>query len=169
MRLIEVVNYSESWPVQYEQEKKLILAALVEIEVTLHHIGSTSVIGLAAKPIIDILMELEDITELDSYNSRMAEIGFTAKGEFGIAGRRYFQKGDRSHHLHAFGKGDPGLHRHLAFRDYLRAHPTVCEEYAELKKRIASQCDHDAQVYCDGKDDFVSTHEQKALDWIAKS
>jgi len=168
MRIVEVIDYSETWPVQYEQEKQLIHMALPDIEITLHHIGSTSVVGLAAKPVIDILMEVNEITELDQYNQEMSKIGFSAQGEFGIPGRRFFRKGDRTHHIHAFGKGDPGLHRHLAFRDYLRALPSVCEAYAELKKLVASQCNHDVQVYCDGKDDFVKIHEKLALDWIAR-
>jgi GrpB-like predicted nucleotidyltransferase (UPF0157 family) len=131
----------------------------------IHHIGSTAVPGLAAKPIIDILMEVTALEELDALNQRMESIGYTPKGEFGIPGRRYFQKGgdDRTHHLHAFARGDFNLARHLAFRDYLRGHPEVAREYGELKRAVAKTCENDIGRYCDGKDAFVKDIESIAI------
>ena len=169
MRVLEVVEYSASWPDLFLTEKILICETLKDLNITVHHIGSTSVPGLAAKPIIDILLETDRITDLDAYNDIMLSIGFKAKGEFGLPGRRYFQKGERSHQLHAYGRGDPGLERHLAFRDYLRAFPDVCSEYAVLKNALALSCSNNINIYCDGKDAFVKFHEQEALAWAQKN
>jgi GrpB-like predicted nucleotidyltransferase (UPF0157 family) len=169
MRIIEVLDYSGTWPERFQIEKALISGVLKNLHISLHHIGSTSVPGLAAKPIIDILMETNRIADLDDYEDEMMSIGFIAKGEFGIPGRRYFQKGDRTHHLHAFGEGDPGLKRHLAYRDYLRAFPKVCADYTALKKSIALTCNNDIDLYCSGKEAFVKYHEQEALSWVDKN
>ena len=90
-------------------------------------------------------------------------------GAFGIPGRRYYRNGGthRTHHIHAFAVGDDHIQRHLAFRDYLRMHPEVRLAYAALKMRLASECNHDNECYCDGKDSFVKHHEAQALEWIA--
>lgn len=151
-------------------EAAAIEQAIGEILVAVHHVGSTAVPGLAAKPVIDILLEVSSNEKLDERNPAMAELGYEARGAFGIPGRRYFAKGGdvRSHHVHAFESGHPGLVRHLAFRDYLRAHPAVAAEYGELKCRNALLCAHDNEVYCDLKDAFVGEHERLALAWARR-
>jgi GrpB-like predicted nucleotidyltransferase (UPF0157 family) len=165
MRKIEIVDYEPSWPAQYEAECALIRRALGDVLVEIHHIGSTAVPGLAAKPIIDILLEVEDLAALDALNSEMEAIGYNPKGEFGIPHRRYFPKGgdNRSHHVHAFVCGDSNVARHLAFRDYLRRHPDVVQEYAEVKRRVAQTCGNDSERYCSGKDAYVKRVEAMAI------
>ncbi len=118
-----------------------------------------------AKPIIDILMEVESLAAIDALNDKMVEIGYIPKGEHGIQGRRYLQKGgeNRTHHLHVFAIGDVGLIRHLALRDYLRAHPNIAREYGELKLLVASNCENDLGRYCDGKDADVKRIEEIAV------
>ncbi len=167
-RIIEVVPYQPSWATKFELEKTQIEITLTGLAVKVHHIGSTSVPGLSAKPIIDLLLECESLTQLDTYNASMAKLGYEAKGEFGIERRRYFQKGgdERSHHLHAFVFNDAHVKRHIAFRDYLVAHPEVAEQYADLKRQGALFANHDKEKYCAFKNDFVVKHEQKALSWI---
>ncbi|KZN14895.1 GrpB family protein [Marinomonas sp. TW1] len=167
MRIIEVVEYNDDWPRLFEIEKQLILSSLPIKKLWVHHIGSTAVSGLAAKPIIDILLEVEEIEALDGCNELFESIGYECKGEFGISGRRYFQKGGykRSHQIHAFGKDSENSIRHLAFKEYLIAHPAVAEEYAELKLDVAKHCNNDIGAYCDGKDEFVTTHEKHAVEW----
>ena len=95
-----------------------------------------------------------------------------AMGEFGMQGRRYFRKdsgaGVRTHQVHAFAAGSPHLARHLAFRDYLRAHPETAREYGTLKLRLAESCRGDVEAYIAGKDAFVKDAERKALEWIAR-
>jgi GrpB-like predicted nucleotidyltransferase (UPF0157 family) len=164
MRTIEVVEYDPSWPERFEEESNLLREKLGDIAVEVHHIGSTAVPGLAAKPIIDILIEVADLAALDARNRDMELIGYEPKGEFGIPGRRYFQKGgdNRTHQIHAFVAGDVNVSRHIAFRDYLRSNPGVAEEYGTLKKKVAETCDNDIEKYCDGKDAFVKNHEEIA-------
>lgn len=91
--------------------------------------------------------------------------GSGARGENGIAGRRYFVRGGerRTDHLHAYAKSDLQLHRHRAFRDYLIAHPEVAERYADLKRRAAERCRHDSRVYVALKASFIEAHERRAL------
>jgi len=167
-RIIRVVDYDPGWPEKYQAERQVLVGALGDIIVRIHHIGSTAVPGLAAKPTIDILPEVTDINELDRYNSEMVKLGYTPRGEYGIPGRRYFHKGepDRTHHLHAFNAGAPAAIRHIAFRDYLIAHPRIAREYGELKRRCARECDNDIEKYGDLKNDFIKFHENLALEWI---
>ncbi len=167
MRRVDVVPYCNEWPDRFAEEAAEIRQLQLQGFRNLYHIGSTSVPGLAAKPILDLLMEVESLKELDEQAHKLAFIGYEAFGENGIAGRRYFQKGgeERSHQIHAFATGDPGLERHLAFREYLRAYPDVRAAYASLKKQVAAECEHDIERYCDGKNAFIQHHEALALAW----
>jgi GrpB-like predicted nucleotidyltransferase (UPF0157 family) len=164
---IEVVPYNPLWPAQFESERSAIAGSLGDILDQSHHIGSTAVEGLSAKPIIDIILEVHSLESLDQATSKLEMMGYEAKGEFRIPGRRYFRKGGfhRTHQIHAFTSGDPNVLRHLAFRDYLKAHPEVMREYSELKARLAADCNDDLDRYCDGKDSFVKHHEAKAIEW----
>lgn len=168
-RLIEVVDYDPQWAMAYQVEAAAIRRALEGLDVSLHHIGSTSVPGLKAKLVIDILIEVSEVADLDVYDDGLQAIGYTPNGEFGIPGRRFYLKGlyDRPRHIHAFNFGTPDVLRHLAFRDYLIAHPDIAIEYGALKAGLADACDNDNDVYCDGKSGFVQEHEKKALAWQA--
>jgi GrpB-like predicted nucleotidyltransferase (UPF0157 family) len=97
-------------------------------------------------------------------------MGYEAKGEFGIPGRRYFRKGapQRTHQIHAFKSGDANIERHIAFRDYLKEHPPVLQAYARLKKGLAETCDN-MDSYWDGKAAFIKHYEAKALAWKARN
>ena len=167
MRIIEVVEYDDDWPRLFEMEKLLIISSLPIKNLWVDHIGSTAVSGLSAKPIIDVLLEVEEIEILDGCNEIFESIGYECKGEFGIPGRRYFQKGgsERSHQIHAFKKDSENSIRHRAFKEYLIAYPLVAKEYARLKLEVAKNCNDDIGAYCDGKDEFVKMHEKHALDW----
>ena len=160
MRKIIVVAYDDKWPEMFEAESSLIRTLLGGLAKDIHHIGSTSVPGLSAKPVIDILLEVSDINELDRYNCVMAHVGYVARGENGIAGRRYFIKGgdQRSYHVHAFAAGDVQVFRHLAFRDYLRKNKNVAEKYAELKRSAALLSQNDAHRYNALKANFIMNH-----------
>jgi GrpB-like predicted nucleotidyltransferase (UPF0157 family) len=164
---IRVVSYNPRWVEEFALEAARIRDVFGGAVLAIHHIGSTSVPGLQAKPIIDMLPIVVDITRVDRFNAAMQDLGYEGLGEFGIPGRRYFRKGgdDRTHQAHIFAHGDPGIERHLAFRDYLRAHPAVATAYGILKARLAQQFPEDIYGYMDGKDAFIKAHEQKALAW----
>lgn len=168
MRIIKVVDYNHNWSSDFQKEERSIRDILQDELVNSFHIGSTSVPGLKAKPIIDILLVVNDIHKLDSFSKQFQEIGYEVKGEFGITGRRYFRKGDdlRTHQIHAFQYNNiEEIERHLAFRDYLREHPEVCRQYGELKNQLAKQYPNDIDGYCNGKDDFVKSVEKDAIKW----
>ncbi len=168
MQHVMVVPYRDEWPSMFESEAMLISRILGDILVEVHHIGSTSVPGLCAKPIIDIMPVVTDISEVDSLNAGFESIGYECMGEFGIPGRRYFRKGgdDRTHQVHIFESDNvQDIERHLAVRDYLRTHPDDAKAYGELKVSLASVHPYDIDGYCDGKDAFVKALESKALEW----
>lgn len=130
-------------------------------------LGSTEV-GILAKPIIDILVEVEDITAVDGYNPDMAALGYTPKGENGIPGRRYFRKGSDSrhtHHIHAFQTGHPEIGRHLDFCDYLIAHPEAAQAYSALKARLAREFPYDGAAYTEAKTGFIRNVDAQATRW----
>lgn len=159
--------YDSEWPILFNREHELLISVIpIRID-AIHHIGSTSVPGLPAKPIIDILLEVSDIDILDSVNGSFESIGYECMGEFGIPGRRYYRRGKetRTHHIHAFKSGSIGARRHIVFRDYLRSHPEIAKEYANLKRSVAEASNGDMNAYCDGKADFVSKHEKLAIKW----
>ncbi|WP_370425499.1 GrpB family protein (plasmid) [Pantoea vagans] len=160
MRTVIVVPYDDKWPEMFETERLLIKTLLGGVAKDIHHIGSTSVTGLSAKPIIDILLEVSDIHELDRYNSAMAHAGYVIRGENGISGRRYFIKGgeQRSHQVHAFASGDMQVPRHLVFRDYLRKNTHIAGMYAELKHSAARLTRNDAHRYSALKANFIAHH-----------
>ena len=162
-----VSSYNEKWVQKFmEESEKLNLIFGNEI-IDIHHIGSTAVPGLIAKPIIDIMPVVIDINNVDKYNTKMQEIGYEPKGENGIVRRRYFHKGgdNRSHHVHIFQIGSYEINRHLAFRDYLRSHPNEMKRYGELKEKLARQFPNDIESYINGKDYFVKDIEMKVLEW----
>lgn len=164
-RIVAVVDYDPKWSASFETESNLLSRALGTAALKIHHVGSTAVPGLAAKPIIDILIEVTSLEALDVLNEDMRRLGYEPKGEYGIPGRRFFEKGgnNRTHHVHAFRCGDFNVTRHIAFREYLRAHPEVAREYGELKKAAAATCGNDVERYCDVKDAFVKRVEAEAM------
>ena len=164
---VTVVEYNPNWVNEFLIESSKLKDVLGDIVNNIHHIGSTAVPGLMAKPIIDIMPEVTDLGLLDAKSNEMEKLGYEVMGAFGIPGRRYFRKGGdhRTHQIHAFKSGDPNLIRHLAFRDYLIAHEQIAKEYGELKFSIARSINNDIERYSDEKDPFIKHHEMKALKW----
>ena len=167
-RVVEVVDYDPNWKNTFETERVLLTKAIGINAVKIEHIGSTSVVGLIAKPVIDILIEVTNLKELDVTNENIEALGYIIKGENGISGRRYFQKGgnQRSHHVHAFQTNDSHLHRHRAFKEYLIAHSAIALEYGSIKKEAVSKSENDINVYMVLKNSFIQKHEKLALEWF---
>lgn len=169
---VQVVPYRPQWPELYRQEAEKIRHILGNQLDSIHHIGSTSVPGLAAKPIIDMLPVVYRIEAVDAFDIEFEALGYEVMGEFGIPGRRYFRKGAETptYHIHIFQKSDAhNIGRHLAVRDYLRTHQADAAAYASLKLQLAAQFPWDIEAYCDGKDAFVKELEQKALAWMQQN
>lgn len=167
LRKVEVCSYNEMWSFMFAEESEKLKAIFGQEMADIYHIGSTSVPGLTAKPIIDIMPVVKDIHKVDQFNEEMKKIGYEPKGENGIPRRRYFQKGgdNRTHHVHIYQVGSDEIIRHLAFRDYLREHPDVVKSYGDLKMKLAGQFPYDIESYIIGKDQLVREIEAKALKW----
>jgi len=170
MRRVVVVAYDSLWPTMYEQEAARIATVFGDELLCTHHIGSTAVPGMWAKPIIDIMPIVRDIAMVDLFDEAMMALGYEPKGENNIPGRRFFRKGgdiNRSHHVHAYEAHNPEVGKHLDLRDYLRAHPYRAELYGELKRALASRFPDDIGEYIQGKDAFVQETIQLARAWRA--
>jgi GrpB-like predicted nucleotidyltransferase (UPF0157 family) len=152
----------------FEQEAAKISAVFGSELVSIHHIGSTSIPGLNAKPIIDIMPIVQHIDRIDALNPVMIELSYEPMGEYGISGRRFFRKGgeiNRSHHVHAYETTNPEVTKHLDFRDYLIAHPIEAQQYADLKKELTKKFPHDIEGYINGKDAFIKEIIRRAAEW----
>jgi GrpB-like predicted nucleotidyltransferase (UPF0157 family) len=167
MRHVEVLPHNEKWKQDFRKESHQIKAILQDEIHEIHHIGSTAIPHIHAKPVIDILVEVHDISKVDFYNAEMESLGYLVLGENGIKGRRYFSKGgdNRTHHVHMFEKGNPEITRHLAFRDYMITHPDEAQKYSELKQKLAEQFPTDIESYIAGKDAFIKEIDKKASIW----
>ena len=166
---VVVVPHDPNWFAKFARESIEVLRALGDTVLAVHHVGSTSIAGIHAKPIVDILVEVQQLGSVDARNEAMADLGYEAMGECGIPGRRYFRKnnalGEREFNVHLFAAGSAAIERHLAFRDFLRAHEGLAAEYSELKRRLARQHPDSIDLYMDGKDAFVKEMERQAVAW----
>jgi GrpB-like predicted nucleotidyltransferase (UPF0157 family) len=163
--------YSPQWPLEFEREASRLRALLGDEVVAIHHIGSTSVPGLDAKPIIDLLPLAHEITRIDGYNDRMKTAGYRVYGEYGLPGRRYFTRdvGEfRTHNIHMYAAGDPKVTRHIAFCAYLRANPDAQREYVAVKRSAYAQHPADIEAYNNAKDAYIKRVEKVALAWYSK-
>jgi GrpB-like predicted nucleotidyltransferase (UPF0157 family) len=156
MPLIVVVDYDPAWPQMFETLRARIEPVVADIAVAIEHIGSTSVPGLAAKPIIDMVVVVPPdrvATAID----RLATLGYAHKGDLGIPGREAFAHPPEMprHHLYVCPVGNIGLVNPLALRDYLRAHPDAAAEYAALKRRLAVRFADDVDGYVESKSAFI--------------
>ncbi|MBW4665165.1 MAG: GrpB family protein [Chroococcus sp. CMT-3BRIN-NPC107] len=163
---IIVVNYNANWSSQYEQEKQQILLDLGDTVTNIQHIGSTAVPGLAAKPVIDMLLGLKQIPPLLMQVSRLEAIGYSYHGEFGIPGRHYFRKGiPRSHQIHAVLTDSEFWERHILFRDFLRNNPQAAQRYETLKRKLAQEFAGDRTSYTNNKTPLIEQLLVEAKLW----
>ena len=164
---VSIVEYCPQWREMFEEEKQLLQAVLGEISVEVEHIGSTAVNGLAAKPIIDIMIGLPDFSVAEKLVTRIEALSYEyiKKYEDEMPFRRFFvknQNGIRTHQIHMVEIGSEFWGRHLLFRDYLRQNPGMVNEYAALKKQLAEREWVDVNEYADAKTEFIRSIETKA-------
>lgn len=173
-REIHVVPYNKAWRDQYTQAEHVLREIFKDSLLDIQHIGSTSIEGLAAKPVIDILVVVKNIEDVDRFNDTMERHGFIARGEHGIPGRRYFQKNlasdppVRTHHVHIYQVGNPKYTEELLFRDYLRVEAEALRAYEALKIELANKFRYDPLLYTDAKADFIQSILQKARAYFAE-
>jgi GrpB-like predicted nucleotidyltransferase (UPF0157 family) len=157
---IRIVDYDPLWPAQAAASIEAVRAALGESLAAVEHIGSTSVPGLAAKPILDLMAGLRSLDEARACVPLVEALGYHYEPEDTIPDRVYFNKGPegaRSHHLNLVVFGDAFWVRHLAFRDALRADTGLAAAYAALKRRLAAHYGANRLGYTDAKTAFIES------------
>ena len=167
---IYIADYDPRWPAMFEEERTRLQAAIGEWAADIQHVGSTSIPGIAAKPIIDIAVHLNSLVDALYCITPLTELGYGCLGEFGIPGRIYFRKltddpvpgqtyggVGRTHQIHMYETGHEQYEKQIVFRDYLRAHPDAREEYEVLKRELAVRNAADVEAYAHAKSDFVQS------------
>lgn len=168
-----IVPHEPSWSHVFDAETAKLSDWLGRELVETHHIGSTAVRGLIAKPIVDILIEVRSVSHLDELSGTIANDGYDVRGEYGISGRRYFSQGPQGDrpgsHVHAYPVGHRDIMRHLAFRDYLKAKPDIAREYAALKRGFADGNGVLNSDYQEAKGPWVEEVEREAIEHFRRS
>jgi GrpB-like predicted nucleotidyltransferase (UPF0157 family) len=164
---VTIVEYCPEWQKMFEDERRSLQTALGEVSAQIEHIGSTAVVGLAAKPIIDILIGLEDFSIADNVVPQIEALAYEyiQKYEAVMPFRRFFikeQEGRRTHQIHMVGIDSEFWARLILFRDYLRQNFSVAAEYASLKKELAEREWDDVNKYADAKTEFIREIENEA-------
>lgn len=166
---VEIVPYDPAWPHQFEELREVLAEKLNALALDIEHVGSTSVPGLSAKPILDVDIVIATPDDLAPAVAALQGLGYEHQGDLGIAGREAFRYSNRDvprdgsgrewpqHHLYVCQKGNRELRRHIAFRDYLRQHTGEVVTYSVLKQKLAEEFAMDRQAYVDAKSEYVDT------------
>jgi GrpB-like predicted nucleotidyltransferase (UPF0157 family) len=159
-----IVDYDPHWPDRFEELRALVVDALGDLVVSVEHVGSTAVPGLAAKPIIDMDVVIPSVADFPEAIGRLATLGYVHRGDLGIAGREAFTApaGTPRHHLYVCALGSEEFRRHRSFRDYLLTHPDDARAYAALKRAAAVSFAEDRAAYTEAKTRFVEAVLQRA-------
>ena len=154
---IEVVDYDPNWPEMFAALKTNIWPLMADFALSIEHVGSTSVPGLAAKPVIDLDIVIPSSTDVPLAVARLAQLGYQHRGDLGIEGREAFSNppGMVRHNLYVCPEDSVGLRNHLALRDHLRANPNEVQAYGALKKRLALEHPFDMDAYIRDKTEFI--------------
>lgn len=156
--MVKLVAHHPRWAEYFRKEKQLLFKMLGEKVLDIRHIGSTSIPGIPAKPVLDILAGVKMLADVEAFAQDLNRIGYQDKGDGGVPGRRYFVKGTeakRTHHLNFCELNSFFWRSHLAFRDYLEQHPEIAKEYSVLKRELADRFPNDRGAYTAGKEEFV--------------
>ena len=171
---VDLVPHRPEWALMAREEGARLRAAIGDdVVVEIHHIGSTSIPGICAKPTIDLMPLVTSLAALDAREAAVRALGYDWRGEFGIPGRRFVSlvRGDppkRLFNVHCFEASMQDVERHLAFRDYMRAHPARAKDYEAEKFRAQKVSPDDTLAYSQEKGAWIVDTEREALVWYRK-
>lgn len=171
---VVLAPHDPAWSARARFEAERLAVALGPCLIAVHHIGSTAITGIDAKPIVDLLPVVRCLVEFDRATPALASLGYRVWGEYGIAGRRYCtidgsNDGLREVQAHVFAEESAHIARHLAFRDYMVAHPDQARAYHAEKHRCLALFPFDSHAYSDAKSAWVRAAERRAVAWSAQS
>jgi len=159
VRTIIIESCNPSWPGEFQKFRDWLWPRVRDVALDTVHVGSTSVPGLAAKPILDCVLVVESAGALPRLVERLRGLGYEHDGDGGVPTRERFKGGPRdgfmTYYLYACPKDSPELKRQILFRDFLRGHDVARDEYAALKQSLAEKHRHDIDAYTDGKHGFI--------------
>jgi GrpB-like predicted nucleotidyltransferase (UPF0157 family) len=165
---VVLVPYDPAWPAAFEAEAGLLQARIGPwVAGGIHHVGSTSIPGLAAKPVIDIMVGVESLSSSRICIDRLEDLSY-CYAPYRAEEMHWFCKpdpGHRTHHLHLVPAGSPRYTGVLAFRDYLRTHSEAAADYLATKERLAIEFEHDREAYTEGKSGVVARLTAEARRW----
>lgn len=157
--IVELSDYNNDWEKDYKQEEILLKNALKNIIIEIHHIGSTAIVGLKAKPVIDILLVIENLNKINEIEELLKDYGYENRGHQGVNDRYFFAKGPedaRSHYLHFVEPKSNTYYNQIYFKKYLIEHPEYIKKYCSLKERLAAKYPNERPKYTQGKNDFIA-------------
>lgn len=160
-----LVPHDPEWAHKFAKEAPILKGVFLDNLISLHHIGSTAIPGIQAKPTIDILAAVKILEGVDNIVEHLEALGFYGYGELGIKGRRYFSRKDNSVHLHVYQEGDPQIARHIIFCEYLISHPEKAKEYEGFKQECATKYPENSIKYAEAKNSFIARLDEEAALW----
>ncbi len=171
-RNYSVEKYTANWKRRFRVQEKLLKKILGVAAVEIHHVGSTSVSGMSAKPIIDMLVILKDFHAIDHAKSKFEKLGYVFRSNYVKPNSRLLEKfkGEtKLYNIHFFRKNHQHAQRIIVIRDYLRTHPDMVKAYELIKKKLQKKHPGDYRAYSHGKNKFLDTLARRASVWAKKS
>lgn len=167
---VKLASFSHEWSKLFEVEKERLSLLLKDLYLDIQHVGSTSITGCCAKPIIDISIKVFDFSQIETIKEKMKE-RYIYKGDAGIPGRHFFVKGgenNRTHYIHIIPEGSKLWDNHIYFRDYLNLNKDQVEKYSKLKMSLLDNYSEDRAGYSKEKSSFIETTIHRAKEYFEK-
>ncbi len=157
--IVELEEYNPKWADDYKKEEKLLKEVLGDEIIEIHHIGSTSIPGLKAKPVIDILIVIKSLNDIDKIEEILKNYDYENRGQQGVSDRYFFAKGSedaRTHYIHFVEPNSNTYYNQVYFKKYLIEHPEYIKKYCDLKQELASKYANERPKYTQGKNEFIT-------------
>ena len=157
--IVELEDYDLNWKEEYSKEEKLLKSVLKDRIIEIHHIGSTSIEGLKAKPVIDILVVIESLDKINEIEELLRDYDYSNRGQQGVSDRYFFAKGPedaRSYYVHFVEPNSNTYYNQVYFKRYLIEHPEYIKKYCDLKQELAEKYADERFKYTQGKNEFIT-------------